>query len=242
MALVDLEQTTARKDYNYERFTSGFFDLRRFPGPRTGEPFPSIEVIDIDAGETILPDEDPHWLVLETASCTCPMYARHVRSMAELAVAHREVEFVLLYVREAHPGERTPGHKTMSEKIDRARSLRRLYGEGRRIVVDHLSGEGHRQIGFMPNCVYLISPEAKVAYRSDWAIATDLRSVLEHREALPTRGEHVEPFLRWPWPSPFVLGRGGWQAVWDLVRHAPALAANHWRAEREYRRYGRLRD
>jgi len=220
--------------YNYPRFRADFHDLRDFAGPRAGEVFPPIAFRTLNGRsgtlDTLFPGK---WVALESGSCTCPMYARNVRRMRELAARHPEVAFAVLYVREAHPGTRIPAHRSQDEKLVHADGLRHHHGEWRTILVDDLYGSAHRQLGLMPNFIYLIDPEGRVVFRRDWSVPQDLEAALACPQQIDPE-DHTEPFLRASFPNPVDLWKGGWSAVWDFATDIPRLVANHARAHRRH--------
>lgn len=202
--------------YNYPRFHVRYYDFNRFFGPKPGERFPLEELA--------RPDLGGQWVLLETASLTCPMYARHLAGMDELQARYPDVNFLALYVREAHPGERVPQHKTLAEKRGRAQAARRLLGEKRPILVDSLEGALHRRLGSYPNMLYLIRPDGIIAYRSDWAEPEEIEAVLKIRTP---RLLFPRDRVRVQIPSPLIVFRvlflGGWLAVLDFIKGFPAL-------------------
>ncbi|MEM1057984.1 MAG: deiodinase-like protein [Verrucomicrobiota bacterium] len=219
--------------YNYPRFRADFHDLRDFAGPRAGEAFPPHRFRTVDGRTGTLNELFPgQWVALESGSCTCPMYARNVEAMARLAERHPECSFAVLYVREAHPGERIPAHQSQDEKLVHADGLRHHHREWRSILVDDLEGSAHRRLGLMPNFVYLVSPEGCVHFRRDWSVPQDLEKALADRDRIHP-GDHTEPFLRASFPRPIDLWKGGWSAVWDFLTDIPRLVANHARAHRK---------
>jgi hypothetical protein len=90
----------------------------------------------------------------------------------------RDVEFFLVYVREAHPGERYPAHETSEQKIQDAKALAELEWIGAKVLVDDLDGTIHRNYGQQPNMLYVIDKEGRVFFRALWAAETSLRRAL----------------------------------------------------------------
>lgn len=218
--------------YNYPRFRADFHELADFAGPDPGETLPPLHFRTLEGRTGTLAELFPgKYVALESGSCTCPMYARNVRRMQALAALYSEVAFAVLYVREAHPGERIPAHRSHDEKLVHAEGLRHHHHEWRPILVDDLEGAAHRQLGLMPNFIYLVSPEGRVIFRRDWSVPADLEAALAAPDQIQS-GEHTEPFLRGSFPNPLDLWAGGWSAVWDFITDLPRLVANHARAHR----------
>jgi hypothetical protein len=82
--------------------------------------------------------------------------------------ASKGFNFVFVYVREAHPGENYGAHHSMEQKLAHARAFRKLRNIERPILVDDLSGTGHKLYGELPNMTYLIGRGGRVLFRSDW--------------------------------------------------------------------------
>ena len=93
--------------YNLNRFSVDDYDWVRFDGPRAGEQAIDFTLHDT-AGQTVsLADYKGKWLVLEMGAVSCGMYARNIKPNNALAKEYPDVEFLVVYVREPHPGERT---------------------------------------------------------------------------------------------------------------------------------------
>lgn len=223
---------TEEDPYNYRHFDPEHYDVEfPLPGPSAGEPLPDA-TLRTPEGETVsLSDYRGRWVVLETGSLTCPMYARGVDAADELRREYPDVVFLMLYVREAHPGERVGAHGTVSRKLECARRVREDYGESRPVLVDDLDGKLHRRLGGFPNMLYVVNPDGRVVYRGYWADVDRLRSVLEHRDAAPSE-EYVEPEMWNPLQGLRVLLKGGWRAIWDLLLAIPSLVRLHRKAAR----------
>src|SRR5690349_6802400 len=117
-------------DYNYSHFTREHLPeagRTPFTGPEPGEQAPDFKARSLD-GETIrLSDyKGRKNVVLLFGSATCPMTAGSIEGINELYNEFRgdNVEFLFVYVREAHPGEELSAHRSMSDKTSAARLLR----------------------------------------------------------------------------------------------------------------------
>lgn len=80
-----------------------------------------------------------------------------------------DVEFVSVYVREAHPGERYPHHTSEEQKMQHARDWVKLDKVPWKTAVDTLDGATHNAYGPLPNSAYLIDRTGRVAFRALWA-------------------------------------------------------------------------
>lgn len=204
--------------YNYSTFTMAPYPVD-YAGPKAGEQMPPWKGVDVDGKPVASAEFEGRYVVMETGSYTCPMYAGQIEEMTKLAAEFPEVAFLVVYTREAHPGPRFGAHTSMEGKTAAAEAVRRDYHEKRTIVVDNLEGSIHQALGGLPNQFYVLSPSGKVMMRGDWAkppvIADLLRKgdpnlVIEHQFYDPKR----PPF----WKFFGVLRKGGFRAVWDFVR------------------------
>jgi Iodothyronine deiodinase len=79
------------------------------------------------------------------------------------------VQFVSIYVREAHPGERYPHHTSEAQKMRHARDWVEQDHIPWPVVVDTLDGATHRAYGPLPNSAYLIDRTGHMVFRALWA-------------------------------------------------------------------------
>jgi len=220
---------TDGKNYGYRRFTPEEYDFTVDEGLQAGDRFVDVPLRTLDGHTVHLSDylEDKP-LVLETGSMTCPMYAQSVPPMRKLIEKYPNLDFVLMYVREAHPGELQPQHRTEEDKIAAAKKTKLRYREGRTILVDDVNGSAHRNYGMMPNSIFVIAPDGKILFRSIWNNAKDMDAIL----GAISRGEHVHSRELKAVP-PFslravgTLFMGGVVAIWDFLRGLRRLVSNH---------------
>ncbi|GAB4150046.1 MAG: hypothetical protein Tsb0016_21600 [Sphingomonadales bacterium] len=230
--------------YLTPRFKPGLYNWDMFVGPRAGEPAVDFTVTDFDDNPIKLSDFRGKWVVLETGSATCSQYTKNIGRMEELAKEFPDVEFLLVYVREAHPGERKKQHKTMADKKQGAALLPKKYGEHRRILIDSLDGNMHRAYGAMPNIVYIINPEGIVHYRCDWAHVSGIRAALADRSRVHAN-EHADMSdinaSRGAWIAVRTMWTGGVVALFDFFVALPTLFKKHKLVDDFYAKYGRFR-
>lgn len=213
-------------DYNYQRFKTSNYEYEKFPGPRAGDSMLDFPMTSLAGVSVNLADYKGKWVVLETGSLTCPMYVKNIDPFRKLQARYPDVVFLVVYVREAHPGSRTGSHKSMEEKIARARQTRADYGDERETLVDDLAGAMHRAYGSFPNMAYVIDPGGRVVYRCDWAFAHLVEGVLENRPDL-NPAERKKIVTAPPWVMIPVCLKGGWDALWDLVIALPGILWGH---------------
>ncbi|MEX0802542.1 MAG: hypothetical protein WD688_04400 [Candidatus Binatia bacterium] len=128
-------------------------------------------------------------------------------------------------MREAHPGERYPAHKTLEQKIRDAKAIAELEGIGATVLVDDLEGTIHRNYGQQPNMLYVIDREGRVFFRALWAEELALRRSLTSLLSAEENGKEVSPsenlstlipMLHGMSETTRVLERAGNQAVADF--------------------------
>ena len=216
-------------DYRYKKFTTGllFRDLR-FPknaaGP--GDPFPSFELISTNGDRLVNDDvflDKPVLFIF--GSMTCPMTASSAPSVQNLYEEFGDrVDFIMLYVREAHPGENFPQAEKIEDKLESARALKAFFGVDWTVAADSVGGELHRALDPKPNAAYLMNSNGDILFRSLWAADyTALRQALEDaasgRAMLYTQSNRLfGPVIRAMGVVLDVMERGGPQAVSDLWR------------------------
>lgn len=171
--------------YNYERFT---LDILRdhaetpFAGPEPGDRAPDFKAATL-AGETVRLSDfaGRKNVLLIFGSATCPMTAASIGGINGLYDRFRgdDIEFLFIYVREAHPGERIPAHRSMRAKTSAARHLRDEEEVLMPMVVDDVHGSIHKKYSRLPNPAFLIDKSGRVAFRCKWAKPDQLASAIE---------------------------------------------------------------
>ena len=215
------------RGYNYPVFS---FDmdpvgveewLKEGPGP--GEPGPNFVLETLDGEEVRLNEFLGRPVVLEFGSYTCPIFCGHIPPMEALAQSHPEATFLVIYTREAHPGEITPEHRSMNEKRAAARRLVDDEPIGRRVLIDDVEGTVHRRYGPAWDSAYVLDQAGKVVLRQAWVNPDDVAAVLdqlaEGTVVTPRQTTEMAP----PTGAPMGAGllRGGKRALWDFYSTAP---------------------
>ena len=218
---------TSSNDYRYKAFTTKLLlrDMRfHKSAPKAGEPFPDFKLETTD-GNTISKQDFINRipLLLIFGSLTCPMTAS---AMPNIKLLHKKygdkVEFVLMNVREAHPGERLPQPETVETKLEHARQLKQLYGVDLTVATDDIEGSLHRALDPKPNAAFLMDTAGTVIFRSLWA--SDEAALTQALDDLvrdkPQRKNQSQkmllPVARAMGHVYEVMQRGGPQAVRDL--------------------------
>ncbi len=213
-------------EYNYNRFSPSNYDYGSFSGPKPGEEMLDFRLYSLDGTEAKLTDFEGQWIVFETGSLTCPMYVKNINPIIQVVQKYPDVQFLVIYIREAHPGSRQGPHQSMEEKISLARKIQQDYGEIRSVLVDDLDGSMHQEYGSFPNMVYVINPQGEVVYRCDWAFPHLIDKVLQNRPKL-NFVERIRIVSAAPWIMVPVTLKGGWDALWDILIALPSILWAH---------------
>lgn len=164
---------------------------------RVGAPAPEFEARRLDGGWFRLADaRGQRHVVLMTGAITSPLTAIALPEMNELwrVFRSRDVDFVLLYVKESHPAENYPHHTSMEQKLAFAEDLQRLEKPAFPILIDNLDGDIHRRYGPRPVSLFVIHKNGLLVFRSTTAHPAQLRAFLtelmEWDEAVRKDPEH----------------------------------------------------
>ena len=217
-------------DYNYKHFgfkpyleeSTGRFLLERLEGPEIGTVAPDFTATTLDKKMVKLSDFRGKIVVLEAGSSTCPATIGTTGDMQKLVRKYPDIAFLLLYVREAHPGERVPAHISFDEKLRCARKFREDEQDNRIIIVDDLEGTVHKQYGLFPNFIYVINPQGQVAWRIPWNVPRRLEEVLvsiTKNLNAQLSDEYLLPDIKHVGFR--ALRRAGWKAIVDVIRNIP---------------------
>jgi len=217
--------------YNYDRFRRemqpGRSANRWNLAPEPGDEAPGFELQSLDGEMVKLAEfKGTRNVVVTFGSATCPQTAASIAGLRSLAreFAQPLVQFLLIYVREAHPGADLPPHHTMEDKLRAALLLREQERIDFPVLVDHLGGEIHRKYGALPNASFIVDKSGRIAYRSLASHAASLGAALEElldreeqggvEHAIVRGGEDViAPPLRTFLNAYRAIERGGLDAV-----------------------------
>ena len=214
-------------EYRYKKFTTKllFSDLRfRRGAAAPGDRVPAFELLTTNGDRLTNGDvfgDKPVLFVF--GSMTCPMTASSAPSVQELYEEFGDrVDFIMLYVREAHPGENFGQAETIEDKIENGRALRNFYGIDWTVAADSLDGALHRALDPKPNAAYLASSDGDILFRSLWAADYGaMHQALDdaaNGRALKKEQSNklIGPVIRSMGMVREVMERGGPQSVRDL--------------------------
>jgi peroxiredoxin len=220
-----------RSNYNYEKFSKNAFlkDMARSKfgnAPEAGDDAPDFTLRTLDGDKISLSDfQDDRNVVLTFGSATCPATAAAIGGLKDLYEEFGDrVQFLFVYVREAHPGEELPAHESMHDKMQAAELLRDEENLEIPILLDELNGKVHKKYGGMPNPTFLIDRSGSVAFRSlssrYQGLRSAIRELLEIQEerdtdhAIVNDGEDASfPPLKTIFHAQRALERGGGSAI-----------------------------
>ena len=226
-----------KQPYNYESFDRhtlvSNLARRCFSGPKAGEKAPDFQLRSVEGDKFRLRDfGDRKNVVLVFGSATCPMTAGSIGGLNDLYEEFGDdLQFLFVYVREAHPGDKLPAHQSMDEKVAAARRFRREEEVEFPVLVDELDGAVHRDYGAAANPAFLIDKSGRVAFRARWAQSRVLREAIEellnmqerrgsHRAIVRDGEDHSIPVRYGFLHAHRVLQRGGGKSVRDFRRAA----------------------
>jgi hypothetical protein len=143
------------------------------PGP--GDSAPVIDLPTTTGGrlntEDLARDGRPLFLVF--GSLTCPITEGAADGIKDLHQRYADrIRFVLINVREAHPGRSVPQPQTIEEKTANAKALQRHHGFDFDIAVDDIDGTVHRSFGPRPSSAYIIDTSGTIVFRAQWSNVT----------------------------------------------------------------------
>lgn len=240
MGVASRERTEHPKDvgqrYRFERLAlplvlRDLYFSKDDPGP--GDRVPEFDLPTVGGGRfrsSDLAGTGPALLIF--GSSTCPVTDNAAPGLNGLyrRLGDR-VRFVMVNVREAHPGKAFPQPTTLGAKVAHAEQLRNLYGVEFEVAVDDVDGTLHRALSPKPNSAYVLGTDGTILFRAHWANDTEaLTAALDAVVAgeSPRRSQSggvVKATLRMLRNIAPVLDRAGRGAWADMWRVAPPLAA-----------------
>ena len=214
--------------YNYGAFSfsleDGAFERWLAEAPALGHQAPDFELPDLTGRRHRLSDLRGRPVVLEFGSYTCPIFCAQIPPMEALAIKHDKATFVVIYTREAHPGEVTPAHQTDADKVAAAQRLATEETLGRIVLVDDVEGTVHGAYGRVWDAVFVLDADGRVVLRRAWNDPDQVDAVL----LALTRGDSSDPvesieMTRTMGRGGFGHGllRGGTRALLDFYNSAP---------------------
>ena len=217
-------------EYRYKRFTTSLLvrDLRfRKDAAAPGDVFPDFELITTECARLVNEDvfgDKP--VILVFGSMTCPMTASAAPSVQKLYDDFGDrVNFIMMYVREAHPGELFTQAETIEEKLENARALREFYNIQWTVAADKIDGDLHRALDPKPNSAFVMDKDGIILFRSLWA--ADYGALRQALDAA-ANGRTPETTQSVKIIGPVIRAMGHVQEI--LTRSGPQAARDLWQA------------
>jgi hypothetical protein len=209
-------------------------DLRFSKGdPGPGDRVPRFDLPIVGGGRFRSSDlaETGHTLLI-FGSSTCPVTDNAAPGLNELYICFGDrVRFVMVNVREAHPGKAVPQPKTIEVKMAHAERLRDLHCFQFEVAVDDVDGTLHRALSPKPNSAYVLGAGGTILFRAHWAndttaIEAALKAIVAGKPPQHAQSSGLlNPTVRILRNIAPVLDRAGSGAWADMWRVAPPLAA-----------------
>jgi peroxiredoxin len=133
-------------------------------------------------------------VLLVFGSLTCPITEGGAEGLKQLhSIYGEKVRFVMIKVREAHPGWTIGQPQTFEEKRSQALDLKSHHNFPFEVAIDDIDGTFHSSLDSRPNSAYVIDPSGTILFRAQWANET--RSIGEALEAIVAGKNPPAPFV-----------------------------------------------
>jgi peroxiredoxin len=218
---------TSARIYNYDAFSfadePAELEQWQRQAPELGERAPDFELADVNQHRVRFSELRGRPVVLEFGSYTCPIFCGHNQAMDQLSHEFPEVAFLVVYTREAHPGELVCAHQLKEAKRQAVAKLLRDEPITRAVLIDDLDGAVHRAYGGGWDTLFVIDADGRILVRRAWNHPAEVQAVLvalrDGRAITPTESLEMAP----PSGRPFGEGllRGGERALLDFYGSAP---------------------
>lgn len=227
-------------DYNYLHFSADHYRFHKDSLTEIGDFIPDFSLLDLSGKEVLLSElcRSHSNVVIEVGSLTCPAFVDKISTMNDLQDTFAGSKFVVMYVREAHPGAKIKAHKNIKEKIAAANRLEKEHDESRTVLVDQVNGKNHELFGCMPNACFLIGRDLKLIYKSHWTTPDDIKTLLSGLTLsacdAPLAG-HVFP--EWPHLSTLAktFSKAGSGSLSDFAKSLPGILSERHRVKKHLR-------
>ena len=178
--IAEYNRTTFSRDEYRRLLDVGYLDFH--PALHAGDMAPDFVVSDLDGRQVRLSDyRDKKHVAFELGCITAPVFVNDIPEINRIYRRFRDkdIELMIIYVREGHPAERYTAHTSLDQKIAYARELRRLEAIECPVMVDSLAGEVHHLYGLRPSPVWVVNKEGRIVHKSTWLVAQQLEMVLD---------------------------------------------------------------
>ena len=169
-------------------------------------------------------------IVLVTGSTSCPLTVSSLPDLNRLEERYGDrVQFLLLQVRQAHPGAELSQPRTQQEKLDHAQLMRDVLGVRWPVLVDDIDGSLHRMLDTMPNSLHIVAASGEILYRTlaagDAGVEDAIASVAAGDRPRKEQSQSMLPMLESAGFIHDTLVRAGKGAYTDVIKSAPPMVA-----------------
>jgi Iodothyronine deiodinase len=181
--MSNVDETYNRSTYSREeyRHIQDMANLDFQPKLHVGDIAPDFTVTNLDGNPVRLSDfRGKKHVVFEFGCITAPIFINDLTELNRMhaTFASKDVQFLVIYIREGHPAENYPAHTSMKQKLSHARDLKRLENIQFPVLVDSIAGDTHHLYGLRPSPLWVISKEGRIIHKSSWLIPAELELVL----------------------------------------------------------------
>lgn len=228
------ENPRIASDYRFEHLNRGLLlgDMRfSRTSLAPGDRLPDATLFNLDGQEVSLRSLAPgRPIALVTGSTTCPATASAMPDLKGLEERYGDrVQFVLLQVREAHPGAEVDQPNTLEDKVRHAQLMRDVYAVGWPVLVDDIKGTLHRQLDTEPNSLHIIGADGEILYRAlfagDAGVENAIAAVAAGEELTKKSSQSLFPVLKSVGFMHDTVARAGAGAYLDMAKAAPPMVA-----------------
>ncbi len=228
------ERPSKGSDYRFEHLNLGLF-LQDARFSRTalvpGDRLPDATLFDLDGREVSLRSlAAGRPIAMVTGSTTCPATASAMPDLNGLEERYGDrVQFVLLQVREAHPGAEVGQPHTLRDKVQHAQLTRDVYAVGWPVLVDDIDGTLHRQLDTKPNSLHIIGADGEILYRAlfagDAGVENAIAAIAAGEQLTKKSSQSLLPVLNSVGFMHDTVVDAGAGAYSDMVKTAPPMVA-----------------
>ena len=219
--------------YRFKHFTAGLAlqDMRFSRSAlRAGDQLPDVSLMRLNGDRVTLTElADGRPLALITGSASCPLTVAAQDGLQHLSHKYGDrMQFVMVQVREAHPGASLSQPESLREKIVHAHILRDRLNITSPVLIDDLDGTLHRLLDTLPNSLHIIAPDGEILYRAlmagDERIESAIKDIAEGRRPAADESQSMAPVMASAGYMHDTLTAAGKGAYADVFKSAPPMA------------------
>lgn len=173
--------STPAADRDQGRKQAGEFNAKPAKGEKyrdtlqVGDPAPDFTLSALSGKQvTLSSSQGKKPVVLIFGSCTCPPFRRQIGDVERIYQSYKDkADFLLVYIREAHPGSKIPGinggqaidqTETLAERMKLAAEFSEELKLTMPIVVDREDNKVNAAYAGWPNRLAVVGVDGKIAY------------------------------------------------------------------------------